>query len=212
MNNLCQKLCLRLLSLGLITFAAGTTGVVAQQSDEEPEARPDYQVELIVFEYLNPSATEEDWRGPTPAAEPDEITETSPSIAPAPLEFSRVEAEDFQLSEIAGRMRGSRDFRVVYHSAWIQPGYNKEEAPWLILGRVGRVPAKLRGRAKMHLSRYLHMELDLDLQGGQIAGSLRPGAPYSLLESRRMRSGDLHFFDHPKFGALVRIDPVDSDD
>ncbi len=211
MHNSRQKLLLRLLGLSVMTFAAGTTSVLAQQSDEEPIARPDYQVELIVFEYINPSATEEDWRGPTPAAEPDEIADAPQSITPAPLEFSRVETEDFQLSEIAGRMRGSRDFRVVYHAAWVQPGYNKEEAPWLILGRVGRVPAKLRGRAKMHLSRFLHMELDLDLQATQNADSLRPSAPYSLLESRRMRSGDLHFFDHPKFGALVRIDPVDDD-
>ncbi|MEZ5560367.1 MAG: CsiV family protein [Pseudomonadales bacterium] len=36
-----------------------------------------------------------------------------------------------------------------------------------------------------------------------------PAGAYLLLaESRRMRSGELHYLDHPKFGVLVRSDPV----
>ena len=29
-----------------------------------------------------------------------------------------------------------------------------------------------------------------------------------LDESRRMRSAEIHYLDHPKFGVIVRIDPV----
>ena len=29
-----------------------------------------------------------------------------------------------------------------------------------------------------------------------------------LDESRRMRSEEIHYLDHPKFGVIVRIDPV----
>ena len=29
-----------------------------------------------------------------------------------------------------------------------------------------------------------------------------------LREQRRMRSGELHYLDHPKFGVLARVDPI----
>jgi hypothetical protein len=31
-----------------------------------------------------------------------------------------------------------------------------------------------------------------------------------LQEQRRLRSGELHYFDHPKFGLLMLVKPVSS--
>jgi hypothetical protein len=37
-----------------------------------------------------------------------------------------------------------------------------------------------------------------------------PELPYQVLsEVRRMRSGELHYLDHPSFGVLIRVDPVE---
>jgi len=37
-----------------------------------------------------------------------------------------------------------------------------------------------------------------------------PGLPYQVLsELRRMRSGELHYLDHPSFGMLIRVIPVE---
>jgi hypothetical protein len=37
-----------------------------------------------------------------------------------------------------------------------------------------------------------------------------PELPYQVLsELRRMRSGELHYLDHPSFGMLIRVDPVE---
>jgi len=37
-----------------------------------------------------------------------------------------------------------------------------------------------------------------------------PALPYQVLsEVRRMRSGELHYLDHPSFGLLIRVDPVE---
>lgn len=51
------------------------------------------------------------------------------------------------------------------------------------------------------------------LPGAMLPGPARPGETsggYMLLSaSRRMRSGELHYLDHPKLGVLVRIDPVE---
>ena len=41
-------------------------------------------------------------------------------------------------------------------------------------------------------------------------GLVHDGAPryMQLSQSRRMRSGDLHYLDHPKIGIIIRIDPI----
>ena len=51
-----------------------------------------------------------------------------------------------------------------------------------------------------------------EINGGEIsAQSVTPnGLRYmELSESRRVRSGDLHYLDHPKFGIIVRIDTIE---
>ena len=71
----------------------------------------------------------------------------------------------------------------------------------------------------MTLGRYLHTAatLWLDPKGFAIRPSFTSDEtgpsdlqrPYAeLKQSRRMRSGELHYFDHPLFGLLVRIDKV----
>jgi len=44
-----------------------------------------------------------------------------------------------------------------------------------------------------------------------IDSALNPASPRFMVldESRRMRSSELHYLDHPKLGVLVRIEPVE---
>jgi hypothetical protein len=80
-----------------------------------------------------------------------------------------------------------------------------------------------RGTIRVHLSRFLHITLDLTYEAdgasssGLSAGgdgldelALRPR--YRLAATRSARSGELHYFDHPAFGVLVRITPVPAQD
>jgi len=40
------------------------------------------------------------------------------------------------------------------------------------------------------------------------AKGLEPSSFYTIKQPRRMRSGELHMFDHPKFGILMKITPI----
>lgn len=202
---------------GAALFCLSSSLVVAQ--DEEPEPLRDFKVELIVFEYTNATATAEDWTGPTATEDPTEPAARGPKKAA--LQFQSVPGDELELTELATKMRQSRDFRPLVHTAWTQPGYRKNEAPALALQRVARLPSRLAGHATLYLSRYLHLTLDLNLRarpGTQTAGDANSFAQsqetpvYSLLEKRRLRSGELHFFDHPQFGVLVKVSPVGADD
>lgn len=82
---------------------------------------------------------------------------------------------------------------------------------------------KVEGFIEITVSRYLHAQATLWYQAdnlgerptplygipAQDSNQLRQYIPYmQLSQSRRMRSRELHYIDHPKLGLLIRIDPV----
>lgn len=86
----------------------------------------------------------------------------------------------------------------------------------------------LDGTVTIRLARYLHIDADLiwhrmeqareDAQPGPPIEITMDGSPitpevrmrgYRLNESRRMRSKELHYLDHPVYGVLALITPVD---
>lgn len=186
----------------------------AQVETDLPVERKDYRVELVVFEFLGDSPSE-DWQSARGDSEDEQTTASrSPKAA---LRFEKADPAGHTLNEVAAKLRGSRDYRPLLHTAWIQPGYSAEEAPSLALDRIARANGGLRGNVTLHVSRYLHLRLDLSMPATSAAASnqtsltLNERPTYKLSESRRIRSGELHFFDHPKFGVLARIEPVDAD-
>lgn len=120
------------------------------------------------------------------------------------------------------------DLRPIFHGRWRQdvPTRQKptqvhfasvvdEQSPATHLGL-----AKLEGTLSLSIARYLHFEprlwyhadtIGLDpiaLPGTDTDEPMIPSGFMELHESRRMRSGELHYLDHPKLGVIVRIDPV----
>ncbi len=80
---------------------------------------------------------------------------------------------------------------------------------------------ELSGSAAVTLKRYLHLELNLDFnrplnskdndQVRAIYQSLDSDIiSFKMSESRRMRSKQAHYFDHPAFGVIALITPVES--
>ncbi|MEE8267063.1 MAG: CsiV family protein, partial [Acidiferrobacterales bacterium] len=71
------------------------------------------------------------------------------------------------------------------------------------------------GVLRFYQSRYLHVDVDLLLREAATrrvasADSSALGIRiYRISARRRIRSGHVNYFDHPKFGALVRVAPVE---
>ena len=81
------------------------------------------------------------------------------------------------------------------------------------------------GTVQLSLSRYLHLAVDLIYQPtagptnlesvnetdqAVTADTAPPAATvFRLQESRRMRSSEIHYFDHPKFGAIALVTPYE---
>lgn len=77
---------------------------------------------------------------------------------------------------------------------------------------------QLDGTVQLYQRRFLHLALDLrwtQMDDGSAArsGGLLPETAlrsFRLTETRRMRRGQLHYFDHPRFGVLARVVRADA--
>ena len=137
-------------------------------------------------------------------------------------------------AEVKAINRQSR-LRPLIHRRWRQPVPARDEPQPVYLAAVTNAKSpltqsgmpKLEGHVAVTVGRYLHLAATLwyhadnlglapvPLPISILANSAQPPSrvdarPHMVLhESRRMRSGDLHYLDHPKFGVIVRIDPIE---
>jgi len=161
-----------------------------------------YDVELIIFERTSRAAAmNESW--PEDPGKPDLHNATH--LTSRKGLYARLPNSRRTLTNVAKKMRRANGKPVrLTHMLWRQPAVGKKDAiPVYVSGKTKT--GILTGTAKVHVKRYLHLNLDLLLQttNGPVPGQFRMQA------HRRMRSGKLHYIDHPLMGALVRITPVE---
>jgi len=160
-----------------------------------------YDVELIIFERTSRTAAmNESW--PEDPGRPDLHNATH--ITAKKGLYARLPNSKRTLTNVAKRMRRASGKPVrLTHMLWRQPAVSKSKAtPIHVAGKTKT--GSVIGTAKVSVKRYLHIDLDLLLEttNGPAPGRFRMQA------HRRMRSGVLHYIDHPIMGALVRITPV----
>jgi hypothetical protein len=177
--------------------------------------------------------------GAVPAPEPTPYPGTDPgadtgeqepgSIGP---EFVLHLEDEYTLSDIASRLERLDVYRPIMHFAWTQVTRPEEETRPIELQALAQPPEGLDGSFTLYLSRYLHLVVDLSLEqqsgvadpvaiddtvsvfrdsrGGATYDELQP-APvrFRIAEDRIFKSGDLRYFDHPKFGLLAKISRVE---
>ncbi|MEQ9561356.1 MAG: CsiV family protein, partial [Woeseiaceae bacterium] len=137
------------------------------------------------------------------------------------LDFNLLQPEQYTMRDIYSKLEKLDAYRPILHAGWTQTTVERDLTPPVRLRMLGNVPLRLDGDITLYLSRYLHLVVNLQLdavslqpvQGYSPQDSswfdkpdLRP-APvrYRIFEDRIFKSGDLRYFDHPKFGVIVRI-------
>jgi hypothetical protein len=157
-----------------------------------------YDVEILVFRPLDPFDDGELW--PQEPGRPDieQAVEIQPGGTMSPLSPT-----SFRLSDVEGALRLSRGYRPLFHLAWTQPGLGTGRAmPVHIIS--GETPdgTIIEGTVTLARERYLHLYVDLVMYSDD---GLTP--PFRLAAHRRMRSRELHYIDHPRFGVLAIVTP-----
>ena len=240
----------------LMLFIAGTV------SAEELRY---YDIEIIIFESLDEaSKISESWRNEVSMEVPPlavELGEPYPGPIPKEydpkLSFKLLASNQLQLLEEAKLLTASKNYRILLHTAWRQPGMDSNTAlpvhinqsfletsaaaatpngamsplgaPTSSVAASGEIQTRsiLNGYIKIILSRYLHADINLmyttkiplattmvapvaqtDTQEMKPIPATQPTV-YLLSQTRKMRSKELHYIDHPVLGVVILATPYE---
>jgi hypothetical protein len=127
--------------------------------------------------------------------------------------------ENFQLKDEFERLDNLEEYTPLLHFGWTQTTYPDDEQEVRPLSSFVTLPNGLEGDLTLYLSRYLHLAVNLQLDDAPVKelpcgydnDKPEESAPrtypvrYRIEEDRIFRIGELHYFDHPKFGVLAKI-------
>ena len=193
----------------VLTAAALFVGSAAGQQ----AALQSYDVELVIFRNPAGGGGGEDFSGQSgltfQSAAPDDeeasgVAAENAPVATATETFPELAAGKMKLDAIAEQLRRGRGYQTLAHFGWTQPGFPRTEAHYMSIDSKVAAGSALSGRVALSRGRYLHLTLDLALQPGA------SGERYVLRQTRRMRSNERHYIDHPKFGVIALITPSGS--
>ena len=102
--------------------------------------------------------------------------------------------EPSMLLEQAEALRVSKQYLLLQHLSWGQ-----ESLPLSLSAAYAVQEVDVRGWIKIYAKDLLFANLDLDYQG------------YRMFEKRRLKLNEKHFFDHPKFGVLLQVSRLETE-
>jgi len=147
-----------------------------------------FQVELIVFEQS------------APTTELFEQVETK--IAPV-RRYASVQSGTKTMNSNYSRLSRAGSYRPFYYESWrVQAKSNQVSLPIHISSRA----QNLEGWIKIQRGSLLHVVADLEYS--PVHSDESEDLIYRIAEKRRVLLNEVHFLDHPYFGALVKVSPV----
>jgi hypothetical protein len=134
-------------------------------------------------------------------------------------DFVPIDIESMSLGNIYSRMETLGAYEPIAHLGWVQAA---EDAGSAVPYRLKDKPVRgdsVTGTITLYKARYLHLALDLSLDEyrtdpqfytREIIADMRTTGRtnHKLQESRRIREPSSHYFDHPLFGVIARIQKI----
>ncbi len=145
------------------------------------------------------------------------------------LEMVLFTDNDFTMDGIIRHFEQLDVYQTIMQVGWTQATYPQDETAAIKLRTLRIPPWGLDGSFSLYLGRYLHLIVDLALdeppgargpvaieQATRMHGDdrlrhdidpFREAGPvrYRIRENRIFKSGDIRYFDHPKFGVVAKV-------
>ena len=144
-----------------------------------------YDFEIVIFERPDGRA-EQFW--------PEEPGQPDPALAVERLDTIALPDSAQSLGPVAYTLK-KKGMIVHEHIAFRQRPGGRNSNSWLWIDR-----GRLTGLLRVTRGRYLHLDTDLALRDPD------SGQLYRIQLHRRMRSGELHYVDHPLLGIVIKAE------
>lgn len=184
-------------------------GALALASAGGPVAARDYEVEIIVFDRLNRDiAAREQWNfsSARTAARLDEMESLAAKASTRRTSEQLAGLESVRLKLVES------NYRILDTARWRQPATFYPNAPLIPLGGPGSALAA--GFVRVYRTSLIYADLNLQLSppapDAQGAQAVAWPPHYFIAEKRRLKFKQIHYFDHPLFGAILRVWPVNA--
>ena len=158
---------------------------------------------------------------------PNDI-ESIPTLEVNKSVFEIDSAREFSLSAEVSKIARSRDFRVISTKSWFQNIKDKDAAELIFIDSDFFKGTRIFGFFQLYKERFLHFNTklylseldplftqDVRLMVGKnvfneekeldIYEEKNQKVLYEVVHSKKFRSGELHYVDHPKFGMLIML-------
>jgi hypothetical protein len=126
----------------------------------------------------------------------------------------------YSLNDVAKRLTSSGEYRIVAHTAWSQPTEERDSAINTVLpDGITSTGLPLQAKVKLYKQKFEHLDLEIQLERQIPKGVLDAFAQkhklsltdvgntwrFRLQDSRKIKPGELQYFDHPMFGVLLMV-------
>jgi hypothetical protein len=186
-------------------------------AQETPAAAPAgaggavYNIEIIVFRAAVALGDAETWSAEAGARSiiaGDEST--SGSAAQVGHFIALLPPSAWQLTELENRLRASGTYVPVAHAAWSQTASSWGTRAGFAVQRLGLNVQGLTGTVFLERGQFLHigMSLTYAMPAPPPGLGAAPDTPFTLNESRRVRFYERSYFDHPAFGVIALVTPL----
>lgn len=175
-----------------------------------------YDVEIVIIENLSETAkNSENWPLHVNMVQPEKIVplgqpvsklkEWLPKDVDLKSSYRVLKSSSFKLVDKVEKISESKTKRVIFHTAWRQPGLDKHKAlpiyfkheipaPPVIedelsleSGQSTTSPSVLEGILRVTLARYLHLEAELSLQN-KLPEAINSDNPFEILDNENVRN------------------------
>ena len=154
--------------------------------------------------------------------------ESIPTLEVNKSVFEIDSAREFSLSAEVSKIARSRDFRVISTKSWFQNIKDKDAAELVFIDSDFFKGTRIFGFFQLYKERFLHFNTKLYLSeldplftqderlmvGKNVFNEEKEldiyeeknqKVLYEVVHSKKFRSGELHYVDHPKFGMLIKL-------
>ena len=154
--------------------------------------------------------------------------ESIPTLEVNKSVFEIDSAREFSLSAEVSKIARSRDFRVISTKSWFQNIKDKDAAELIFVDSDFFKGTRIFGFFQLYKERFLHFNTKLYLSeldplftqderlmvGKNVFNEEKEldiyeeknqKVLYEVVHSKKFRSGELHYVDHPKFGMLIML-------